>query len=59
MVGRALNRHPLQAWQAFLAHCAVIDRTAKGRIDGNAWDELLELVLHMAGTKLPVSNTRS
>lgn len=54
VVGRALERYPLRVWLALLAWCAHIDRAAKGRADGNAWDELLQLVLRMAGTRLPV-----
>jgi len=54
-VGRALERYPLRTWRSMLGRCYGIDRMAKGQANGNAWDELLQLVLFMAGAKLSIS----
>lgn len=48
----ALQRHPARRWQQLLARCARIDRMAKGRESGNAWDELVQLTLLIAGQRL-------
>ena len=48
----ALQRHPARRWQQLLARCARVDRTAKGQGSGNAWDELLQLTLLIAGHRL-------
>ncbi|MEE8342843.1 MAG: DNA polymerase III subunit delta [Gammaproteobacteria bacterium] len=53
-VGRALERYPLRIWRTLLGRCSGIDRIAKGQANGNAWDELLQLVLFMAGAKLSI-----
>ena len=52
VVSAALKRHPSQRWQAFLQLAARIDRMIKGQETGNVWDELVQLCLMMAGTRL-------
>jgi DNA polymerase-3 subunit delta len=52
-VRAALQRHGNpRRWQAMLYRGARIDRMVKGVEPGNAWDELLQLALLMAGTRL-------
>jgi DNA polymerase-3 subunit delta len=46
---RALQRLPGAACHRLLRHCALIDRVIKGQAAGNAWDELLQLTLWLAG----------
>ena len=57
VVGAALKRHRQVAWQQLLSHCARIDRVIKGQLRGNAWDELIQLTLDIAG--LPLGLSRS
>ncbi|MET0808907.1 MAG: DNA polymerase III subunit delta [Pseudoxanthomonas sp.] len=46
---RALSRHPNPArWDRFVAEASRIDRTAKGRGDGDAWVALERLLLAVA-----------
>ena len=45
---RALERHPAARWEAFAAECGRIDRTSKGRGDGDAWLMLERLLVAMA-----------
>lgn len=45
---RALDRHPPARWEAFAAECGRIDRTAKGRGDGDAWILLERLLTALA-----------
>jgi DNA polymerase-3 subunit delta len=45
----ALQRLPGTACNRLLRHCALIDRVIKGQAAGNAWDELLQLTLCLAG----------
>ncbi|HEY5604529.1 MAG TPA: DNA polymerase III subunit delta [Gammaproteobacteria bacterium] len=52
MVTAGLKRHPTPSWQDFLQHASGIDRIIKGMAAGNAWDELLQLSLGIAGTRL-------
>ncbi len=49
VVGAALQRLPAADCTRLIRHCAVIDRVCKGRATGNAWDELLQLTLQLAG----------
>lgn len=52
-VRAALTRHRSpRRWHAFLARAARIDRMIKGAEPGNAWDELLQLALLLAGVRL-------
>ncbi len=48
----ALGRHPARRWQQLLRRAARTDRVCKGMEQGNPWDELLQLSLLMAGTRL-------
>lgn len=55
---RALERHPPSRWEAFAAECGRIDRSAKGRGDGDPWLQLERLLVAMAearGRKLLAS----
>jgi len=49
LVGAALQRLPVAQCNAMLRQCAAIDRVCKGQAAGNAWDELLQLTLELAG----------
>lgn len=49
VVGAALQRLPAAVSTRLLRQCAAIDRVCKGRAAGNAWDELLQLILQLAG----------
>jgi DNA polymerase-3 subunit delta len=55
VVAAALKRHQPAVWQALLSHCARIDRVIKGQLQGNAWDELIQLSLQLAGSPLGLS----
>jgi len=46
---RALQRLSGAACNRLLRRCALIDRVIKGQAPGNAWDELLQLTLWLAG----------
>jgi DNA polymerase-3 subunit delta len=48
---RALERHPPARWEAFVAEAGVIDRTAKGRGDDDAWRRLERLLVAVASPK--------
>jgi DNA polymerase-3 subunit delta len=52
LVSSALKRHGATAWQDMLQHANKIDRIIKGLLAGNAWDELLQLALGIAGVSL-------
>jgi DNA polymerase-3 subunit delta len=45
---RALDRHPADRWEAFVAEVGRLDRTAKGRGDGDAWLGLERLLVAVA-----------
>jgi len=47
-----LQRHNRVRWQQMLRRAARLDRVIKGAASGNAWDELLQLTLLMAGVRL-------
>ncbi|MCK4586904.1 MAG: DNA polymerase III subunit delta, partial [Gammaproteobacteria bacterium] len=51
-VKAGLQRHNRARWQQMLRRAARLDRVIKGAAVGNAWDELLQLSLMMAGMKL-------
>jgi len=48
----ALGRHPARRWQQLLRRAARTDRVCKGVEQGSPWDELLQLSLLMAGTRV-------
>jgi len=49
LVSGVLKRIRGRQWWAMVQRCAHIDRVIKGRAAGNAWDELLQLTLRLAG----------
>jgi DNA polymerase-3 subunit delta len=51
-VRMGLQRHNRTRWQQMLRRAARLDRVIKGAATGNAWDELLQLTLLMAGVRL-------
>jgi len=51
-VKAGLQRHNRARWQQMLRRAARLDRVIKGVAPGNAWDELLQLTLLMAGVRL-------
>jgi DNA polymerase-3 subunit delta len=51
-VKSGLQRHNRARWQQMLRRAARLDRVIKGAAPGNAWDELLQLTLLMAGVQL-------
>jgi len=56
LISGVLQRIRGRRWWSLMQHCAYIDRVAKGRAAGSAWDELLQLTLRLAGVAtLPVS----
>lgn len=57
LVERALRRHRRPDWWRMLRRAAVLDRIAKGQVPGNAWDELLQLTLTIAGIRPLVERT--
>lgn len=48
----ALGRHPARRWQQLLRRAARADRVCKGMEQGSSRDELLQLSLLMAGTRI-------
>ena len=48
---RALQRHDAARWDRFVAQVGRVDRTAKGRGDGDAWQQLERLLLAVADAK--------
>jgi DNA polymerase-3 subunit delta len=51
-IQKGLQRHNLKRWQTLLRRAARIDRLIKGQEAGNVWDELIELVILMAGGRV-------
>jgi DNA polymerase-3 subunit delta len=51
-VKAGLQRHNKARWQQMLRRTARLDRVIKGAAPGNAWDELLQLTLLIAGVPL-------
>lgn len=59
LVRAALKRLSLNECQNLLRRAAAIDRVIKGAARGNAWDELLQLTLSLAGVEVVArSNTQ-
>lgn len=50
-VGGALKRLSRPVLERLLRRLAWVDRVAKGRAPGNAWDELVQLLLELAGVR--------
>lgn len=48
---RALQRHPAARWERFVAEAGQVDRIAKGRAQGDAWQRLERLLLAVADAK--------
>ena len=48
-VGAALKRLSHASCRQLLRKCASLDRLCKGQAAGNAWDELVQLTLQLAG----------
>src|SRR3546814_4438289 len=48
---RALQRHAASHWERFVAEAGRIDRIAKGRAPGDAWQVLERLLLVVADAK--------
>ncbi|MCY7353890.1 MAG: DNA polymerase III subunit delta [Lysobacter sp.] len=48
---RALQRHAAPRWEAFLVEAGRVDRIAKGRAPGDAWQVLERLLLAVAETR--------
>ncbi len=55
---KAFERRPRRNWKLLLHSCARIDASVKGTGDGKEWQELLELVLSIAGISFPLLNIR-
>jgi len=58
LVKQGLKRLPAVGWCRLLAHAGTIDRMIKGALPGNAWDELLQLSLALAGKPFVKATTR-
>lgn len=54
--GLALKRLSGRTCHALLRRCATLDRIIKGQATGNAWDELLQLTLQLAGVNALPAN---
>jgi len=52
VVTAGLKRHVIGSWREMLQQSNKIDRIIKGLAAGNAWDELLQLALGIAGVHL-------
>ncbi len=56
LISDVLQRIDAGQWWALLQRCALIDRVIKARAPGSPWEELLQLVLSLAGVSpLPVA----
>lgn len=49
LTGQALRRHDARQWRRLIQAVARLDRIAKGAAPGEAWEELIKLVLEIAG----------
>jgi len=58
LVKQGLKRLPAAGWWRLLDHAGTIDRMIKGALPGNAWDELLQLSLSLAGKPFVEATTR-
>lgn len=52
VLGQALQRHPVAAWEQWLRDAQIIDEQIKGQHPGSAWDGLSALVAGVAGLHL-------
>lgn len=52
LLGKALQRLPVARCNQLLRQCAFTDRVCKGQAAGNAWVELLQLTLQLAGQRI-------
>ena len=52
IVSQGLKRHTTHSWQALLQQSSKIDLIIKGLKKGDVWDELLQLILGVAGVPL-------
>ncbi len=52
VIGKALSRINTGLGFSLLSDCAHLERVVKGRASGNAWDELVQLCLRLAGRPL-------
>jgi DNA polymerase-3 subunit delta len=61
LIKNALNRFSVRQWQQLVQLAGGVDRVIKGAAPGNAWDELLQLCLALAGvrTGLPAARARA
>ncbi len=48
LIKRALARHNVNVWQQLLCQAGRVDRTIKGVVAGDAWEELLQLAVKTA-----------
>jgi DNA polymerase-3 subunit delta len=48
---RAAERHPPERWEQFAAECGRIDRSSKGRGDGDPWLQLERLLVAIADAR--------
>ena len=49
VVGKALARYGVGEWRSMQRCCARLDLVIKGQAAGNAWDELVQLTMRIAG----------
>ncbi len=59
LIKSGLKRNTLIQWQAMLRHAGQIDRIIKGVTPGSVWNEMLQLVLLMSGTRFPVESAHA
>jgi DNA polymerase-3 subunit delta len=57
-VGTALKRLSHASCRQLLRQCASLERVCKGQAAGNAWDELVQLILQLAGHPVLSGDTR-
>lgn len=55
LLGKALQRHPVNVWQALLRQAQQADEQIKGQAPGSAWDTLNLLVVQAAGVQLALA----
>jgi DNA polymerase-3 subunit delta len=52
LVGKALQRHRLAGFDGLILDLAKLDKMAKGLGSGDPWEELTDILLSLAGTRL-------
>jgi DNA polymerase-3 subunit delta len=52
LVGKALQRHRLAGFDGLILDLAKLDKMAKGLGSGDPWEELTDILLRLAGTRL-------